>query len=131
VGLDNKWVRLAAAVGWMGVIFFLSAQSRLPDLSSSFSDSLQDILGHFMAYGALAFLVFRALEGFGVARPAPWTLVVVLLYALSDEFHQSFVPGRHPDPFDIATDLLGAAAALLALRLVRLRRSPRPRSSRP
>lgn len=127
--LDNKWVRLAAAVAWMGLIFFLSAQSRLPDLSPSFSDALQDVLGHFFAYAALALLVFFALEAFGVSRPALWTLIVVLLYALSDEYHQSFVPGRHPDIFDIATDLVGALVALAALRALRRRRSPRPRSS--
>jgi VanZ family protein len=128
--LVNKWVRLAAVVAWMGVIFFLSSQSRLPDLSTSFSDALQDVLGHFVAYGALAVLAFWALEGFGAARPAVWALVVALLYGLSDEFHQAFVPGRHPDPFDIATDLAGAAAALLAVRLIRARlRRTHPRSS--
>lgn len=128
--LANKWARLAAVVVWMGVIFFLSSQSRLPDLSPSFSDSLQDVLGHFVAYGALAVLTFWALEGFGAARPALWALVVALLYGLSDEFHQAFVPGRHPDPLDIATDLAGAAAALLAVRLIRTRlRRTHPRSS--
>jgi VanZ family protein len=128
---DNKWLRLAAVVAWMALIFFLSSQSRLPDLSPSFSDALQDILGHFLAYGALALLVVWALEAFGVSRPALWTLVVVLLYALSDEFHQSFVPGRHPDLFDIATDVAGALVALALLAVVRLRRSSSPRSSRP
>jgi VanZ family protein len=129
---DNKWLRLAAVVAWMALIFFLSSQSRLPDLSPSFSDALQDILGHFLAYGALALLVVWALEAFGVSRPALWALVVVLLYALSDEFHQSFVPGRHPDLFDIATDVAGALVALALLAVVRLRRrSSSPRSSRP
>ncbi len=129
---DNKWLRLAAVVAWMGLIFFLSAQSRLPDLSPSLSDALQDIFGHFFAYGALALLVFWTLEAFGISRPALWTLVFILLYALSDEYHQSFVPGRHPDVFDIATDLVGAGVALAALWLVRLRRhSSRPRSSQP
>jgi VanZ family protein len=123
-------VRLGAALAWMGLIFFLSAQSRLPDLSRSLSDALQDILGHFFAYGGLALLVFWALEAFGAQRPTVWALAIVLLYALSDEFHQSFVPGRHPDPFDIATDIAGAVVALGLLALVRLRRrSSNPRSS--
>jgi VanZ family protein len=65
-----------------------------------------------------------------VARPALWAFAVALLYGLSDEFHQAFVPGRHPDPLDIVTDIAGAAAALLALRLLRGRlRRPDPRSS--
>lgn len=130
--LANKWVRLAGVVLWMGLIFFLSAQSQLPDLSPSLSDALQDVLGHFFAYGALALLVCWALEAFGVRRAPLWTLAFILLYALSDEFHQSFVPGRHPDIFDIATDLVGALVALAVLAAVRLRRRrPSPRSSQP
>jgi VanZ family protein len=116
-------VRLAAALAWMGVIFYLSSQSRLPDLSHSLSDALQDILGHFFAYGVLALLVYWALEVVGVSRPAIVTLAVVLLYGLSDELHQAFVPGRHPDPFDIATDLAGGAVALLVVAALRRRRA--------
>ena len=65
----------------------------------------------------------------GASRPAcSCALLIVLLYALSDEFHQSFVPGRHPDPFDVATDLAGALVALLLLSLLRSRRVRRPLS---
>jgi len=63
----------------------------------------------------LAGLLWWALNGSGVSRPALWAFLIALLYALSDEYHQSFVPGRHPDPLDIVTDLAGAAAALLWL----------------
>jgi VanZ family protein len=107
----------------MGVIFFLSSQPRLPHIMPSLFDSFQDVLGHFSAYAVLAGLLYWALDGIGAARPA---LLIVLLYALSDEFHQSFVPGRHPDPFDIATDFAGAAIAVLALNLLRSRRARRP-----
>ena len=126
--LGNRWLRLLAALAWMGVIFFLSAQSRLPDLSPSISDALQNVMGHFIAYAILAWLVLRALEAFNVARPLIWTVAVVLLYALSDEIHQAFVPGRHPDPLDIATDLAGALMALAVTRRLRLlRQRPHPR----
>ena len=120
--LHNKWLRLGAALAWMGLIFALSAQSRLPVLSRSLSGDVQDVLGHFAVYAVLALLLNWALEAFGVAQPVAWTLVIVALYALSDEFHQSFVPGRHPDPFDVATDIVGALTALAALRLIRNRR---------
>ncbi len=109
-------------VAWLGVIFFLSSQPRLPQVVPSFFDSFQDILGHFVAYAVLAVLLLWALTGLG-ARHAAWlTLLIALLYALSDEFHQSFVPGRHPDPFDVATDLAGAGAALIILNFLRFRR---------
>jgi VanZ family protein len=38
---------------------------------------------------------------------------LAVLYGLSDEWHQSFVPGRTPDVVDILTDAIGAAIGLL------------------
>jgi VanZ family protein len=35
-------------------------------------------------------------------------LVMALLYGLSDEWHQSFVPGRSASIYDVAADLIGA-----------------------
>jgi VanZ family protein len=122
----NKSLRFLAVAAWMAVIFFLSAQPTLPHVVFSLSDALQDVMGHFVAYAILTGLLYWALTGVGSARPALFTFLIVFLYALSDEFHQSFVPGRNPDPFDVATDLAGAAAALAALSLLRLRRARRP-----
>jgi VanZ family protein len=124
--IDNRWLRWVAAVAWMGLIYFLSAQPQLPHLMPSVFDALQDVLGHFAAYAILGGLLSWALSGTGSTRPALFTLLIVLLYALSDEFHQSFVPGRHPDPFDVATDLAGAALALAVISLLRYRRIRRP-----
>ncbi len=120
---ENRLFRWAAAVIWMALIFFLSSQSRLPLLPLGWADALQDIAGHFVAFGVLAILFAWALSGSGVAHPLWWSLAMVLLYALSDEFHQSFVPGRHPDAFDIATDAAGATCALLLLRYLPRRRN--------
>jgi VanZ family protein len=39
-------------------------------------------------------------------------LALTMLYALGDEFHQTFVPGRHADPWDLLFDGLGTALAL-------------------
>lgn len=108
------WHRWAAAAAWMGLIFFVSAQPRLPLLLDS--PDLQDVAGHFVAYAVLAMLLRWALAGSGVRRPGIWAFALAMLYAFSDEFHQSFVPGRHPDPLDILTDAAGAAAALAWVR---------------
>jgi VanZ family protein len=94
----------------MGLIFGLSAQPTLPELMGGWME-LQDIAGHFTAYGVLALLGGWALEGTGVRHAGRWAFLLALLYGLSDEFHQRFVPGRHPDLLDIATDAAGAAIA--------------------
>lgn len=125
---ENKWLRWVAVLAWMGLIFTLSAQPRLPHMVGSLSDQLQDVLGHFTVYAVLAALLYWALAGVSAPRPALLALLIVLLYALSDEFHQSFVPGRNPDVFDVMTDVAGAAAALLLIKWRRSRRSRPPRS---
>jgi VanZ family protein len=106
------------------LIFFLSAQSKLPDLGLG-ATSLQSIGGHLAVYAVLAVLLQRALEQTGIRRPALWALLIAVLYGLSDEFHQHFVPGRTPTLFDLATDAVGAAVALALLRWQRAKRVQR------
>ncbi len=66
-----------------------------------------------LGYGLLAFAYWR---GFDFRRKRLWLAwLMAVLYAATDEFHQSFVPGRHPSPTDVFLfDGGGAAAALLA-----------------
>ncbi len=109
LSLAAAWLAVAA---WAALIFTLSAQSTLPDLTHGMPD-LQDIAGHLAAYAGLASWLALALRQMpGVRRPWLWAFVLAVLYGLSDEFHQSFVPNRHPDLFDVATDMVGAALAL-------------------
>jgi VanZ family protein len=98
----------------MGLIFYLSAQSELPHLTPPGWPNVQDVAGHSAVYAVLAFLWERALLGAGVRRSALWAFVITVFYGLSDEFHQSFVPGRTATIFDLATDA-GAAALMLGV----------------
>jgi VanZ family protein len=79
---------------------------------------------HFVEYGMFALLVWRALNQ-SKNKLTPWswpkvsgTLLIVFLYASSDEFHQIFVPTRTPAIHDVVIDTLGGAAALLVFWLV-------------
>ncbi len=69
---------------------------------------------HFGAYGILAFWWWRALSAGAVAGRAALGLAfaVSVLYGLSDEFHQSFVPGRSARLLDALIDAAGAATVL-------------------
>ena len=79
---------------------------------------------HLAEYAVLALLVWHALnQSKNNLTPWSWpkvggTLLVVFLYAASDEFHQIFVPTRTPAIHDVVIDTIGGAAALLALWLV-------------
>ncbi len=61
-------------------------------------------------YAVLAVLLVRAL-----GREAP-VLALGILYAASDELHQSFVRGRHASPIDVAIDTVGLLIGLLVWR---------------
>jgi VanZ family protein len=104
----------------MAVIFFFSAQ---PDLNSGLGTF--DLVGrkivHFCQYALLAFLWWRAFEGrLGTRRAAVAAFLVTVAYAASDEYHQTFVEGRHGSPVDWLID--SAGAGLAALRLSRRER---------
>ncbi len=97
---------------WMAVIFAASATPSVDIPSFGTLDYIVKKAGHATAYALLALLIRRAI-GWESKRPAGAWLIAVL-YALTDELHQSLVPGRHPSIVDaLVFDGGGAAAALL------------------
>lgn len=105
----HRWLPVA---GWAGLIFYLSAQPDLPNPGVGWVGNLISAAGHMSVFAVLAALCARAL---GKRRwAAPLAFALTMLYALSDEFHQAFVPGRYCDPLDMAYDALGAALGLWA-----------------
>jgi hypothetical protein len=99
----------------MAVIFALSAQ---PDLSSGLG--IWDTIGrkalHMTEYALLCFLWWRAVRDLFPGRGAiAVAAAAALLYAVSDEVHQTFVDGRHGTPVDVAIDSVGIAAASLLI----------------
>ncbi len=104
------------------LIFTLSSFSQLPSPPSGISDKHE----HFTIYFLLGLTLVRALARgrlAGVTLPvAIIAALLVTLYGASDEFHQSFVPGRDSSVFDLAADgvgALGAAVLLLAWAIIR------------
>ncbi len=94
---------------WAGVIF---AFSSIPSLNSGLGtwDYVLRKCAHMTEYAVLAVLLRRAL-----GRDAP-TLLLASAYAVTDEFHQTFVAGRHGTPVDWAIDTVGALVGLALLR---------------
>jgi VanZ family protein len=100
----------------MGVIFFFSAQPSL-DSGLGVFDTIGRKLIHLAEFGLLCFLWWRLLRtGMPDRRAALAALVISSLYAVTDEFHQSFVEGRNGSPIDWAIDTAGAALVALRLR---------------
>lgn len=135
--MSNKkrfWIFLVLSLGWMFVIFLFSAQNKTEsaNLSNGLLERLLSVVGlhkdsmqestwlflklavrkaaHFSVYSVLAVLVTNALLGLtGKNRAAAVIAVgVCMLYAVSDELHQSFVSGRVASIWDVGIDTLGA-----------------------
>lgn len=87
------------------MIFYASSRSRIaaPPVANV------DKYGHFLVYGLLATLLCRCGAGWRAAGAA---LLAASAFGASDEWHQSFVPGRSSDVRDWVADTLGAALAV-------------------
>lgn len=100
----TRWLQV---VVWAGVIFALSS---VPGLDSGLSwDFPLRKLAHAAEYAVLGALLARAVGDL----PALW---LGIAYAVSDELHQSFVPGRAASLFDVGVDSAGLLVGILALR---------------
>jgi VanZ family protein len=128
--------RYAPLVLWMCLIFFastgeLSASNTslivrplllwlFPDISEARIDLAHFLVrkaAHFTEYAILALLAARALSGsFHDALRRRWfyvSLLLIIIYALTDEFHQSFVPSRTASIYDSLVDIAGGLTALV------------------
>lgn len=115
------------AVIWMAATFVVSHQSQV-----EIPFGAPDYFGHGVSYAVLGALLMRALAGGALRRmDAGLILPAVLIaavYGLSDEFHQSFIPGRMASVSDLVADTIGALAGACTVAamsaLVRARTRP-------
>jgi VanZ family protein len=118
----NGLFRWLPAALMMLAIFLYSAGQAL-DMPQSGLRLLVNKSGHVIGYAMLALSYWRAFNFNTNKRWAAWLLAV--LYAMTDEFHQSFVPGRYSSLFDVLVyDNLGACFAMLLAGLFLKQKQP-------
>jgi len=118
-GLASRWI---PAILIMAIIFLASSTpaSQLPNAGQW--DLLLKKGGHFTGYALLALGLIRA-QGKGGRTQYLLAIIGCGLFALTDEFHQSFVDGRNPALADVGIDLAGALAASFIYSQVRFVRN--------
>lgn len=118
----------------MLLIFYFSSQNADQSTQTSawflqflpFSMHVVRKLAHFTIYALLGLNTFYMYKKYGVKHYALCALITCILYACSDEWHQSFVSGRSPQITDICIDTCGALSLiLLNIGVIRLRKSPK------
>lgn len=143
----NKMLSWAAVILWMALIFYLSHQPATE--SNELSTGIVEIIvktvdkfapnvnfdisifhhlvrknAHFIAYFILGVVTFNALRRSGV-RGYPSVVIalgICVLYAISDEVHQLFIPGRSGEVRDVLIDSAGASVGIgvyMVIKMVR------------
>ena len=147
--MKKKNIDWLLVIGWMILIFVFSRQPGevssennkfviqvfrllgidLNSILGTLSDFIVRKAAHFTEYFILYMLLYRAINtktNWNISVFI-WSLVIVFLYACSDEFHQAFVPGRGPAFRDVMVDTCGGLTAFLFLYIrVTLKKRPAP-----
>jgi VanZ family protein len=104
----NKFLKFwLPVILWAGIIFWLSS---IPDLESGLKqDFILRKIAHILEFAFLTFLLLRAISAEVVLpkRIVIYAVIFALFYALTDEYHQSFVLGRQCSLKDVGIDSIG------------------------
>ena len=122
IALQGKLKNWGPPVLYMALIFAISSMEQPPLPMPEFEWLTIDKLYHFIEYAILGGLLARA---FVKAKPSVvppqlvWYIAALLsiLYGASDEWHQTFVPGRFATLADWVADVLGSIAGVLGIYL--------------
>ncbi|MFZ3301922.1 MAG: VanZ family protein [Microgenomates group bacterium] len=103
----SLWLPVAI---WMGVIFTFSSMQVGSSSDFYWKDFIVKKTAHLVEYGILATLFYRGLINSNIEKKrAMWySVLLAFMYGLTDEFHQSFTPGRGPKFTDVLIDTTGA-----------------------
>ena len=103
------WVPL---IGYAGLIFYFSSLPQPQELVPVFLEDVSDKVLHMAEYALLGILSYRALRHASGRWAANYAvalaIAVAVLYGITDEVHQAFVPEREADPWDLVADAAGA-----------------------
>ena len=120
----DLWI-WAPPIALMAVIFALSAMPA-DNEDHGFLYILSRKVAHFSEYALLLALWWRALATkVSERRALVLALAITVLYAATDELHQTFVNGRAGRPLDVGSDTAGALAAAALIARAKLRRRVR------
>ena len=111
----------------MYLIFYLSSLSG-HEFSQPFSLKPISLIGHIALFSGLAALPLLAMRGWKFEVNLRWVITVAVfssLFGISDEYHQSFVTGRHASIVDVLIDSISSIVTAISMWVVGRFTSPR------
>ncbi|MFH1764971.1 MAG: VanZ family protein [Gemmatimonadota bacterium] len=112
----------APAILWAALLFFFSAQSDLPGAGLF---PLSDKAAHALMFGIFGLALAWGSRNISGKRELAGLILLGVLFAASDEWHQAFVPRRQPSPGDFLADVAGLVCGFVMARMLLKRRSCR------
>lgn len=124
---------------WMGVIFYLSSQPAADssELSNGLLDSILSFLriqvepntkefleklirklAHLVEYAILGLFAIKTLKNFNVKKACYLAILLCVIYAISDEIHQTFILNRYGSASDVLLDSLGSFLSVFFVHLI-------------
>ena len=129
MGSRRAAVLWTAAIAYAAIIFALSSQP-IPTPGEEALALVGDKALHGLEYAGFAFLLALAIASTPSPRIRSSAAMIAFLgavtYAASDEFHQTFIPGRRGDLTDFLADTAGAAVAAAVYHIWRWRSARGP-----
>ncbi len=102
---------------WALIIFTFSSITTIKTTEIYWQDFALKKFAHITEYAVLTFLLYRAFlnSGFNKEESGFYSVLISILYAFSDEYHQSFTPGRESTLRDVIFDALGSVLAIYVI----------------
>jgi len=101
---------------WMTLIFLMSSQQRIGVSEEFIVNFMVFKFLHIVEYAFLYFLFLRAFRKYlskKSKRAFLYAAIATLIFAISDEFHQTFTPTRQGSPIDIGIDAIGIGLSFM------------------
>jgi len=119
-----------AAFFWALFLFTLTSWPKPPAIPVVSGIPNFDKAVHFGLYAVQAFLIYRAVRWRGRPGFAGLRVLAIVgimaVWAIADEIHQYWIPGRSTEAGDVAADVTGATIGAFAASLASSRRRPAP-----
>lgn len=103
-----KFRHINAHAPWILMMIAITIESsisniKLPNIGLNFTDKL----AHFVVFGIMGWVLTRGMILSKIKYPVLISILIGFVFAIIDEWHQSFVPGRDSDVLDVLADLIG------------------------
>jgi len=123
--LDQRWrdrAKVLFLIFWIALIFYFSSIPSLFPFAKNPLEVVPRKLAHFFEYGLLTFLLYKVVS-LGryklFRRNLSLAIFFAVLFSISDEYHQSFIFGRHATLTDVLIDVFGVLVVAFLLILER------------